>query len=241
MKNWLSGCLMATVTLFYSCGGAKKQKEGNMNGSGEQWVNMLGQKDKWHVYNKPSVFSAAWSLKDGVLALSDAEKVNGRIVNGGNMVYDEELTNFHFKFEWKITPNGNSGILFLSREDPKYGQPYETGPEMQILDNDGHPDGKIKKHRAGDLYDLVACSRETVKKVGEWNLAEIKLKDGLLQFYLNGEEVVKTTMWDDSWNQLIAGSKFKTWTDFAKFKTGKIVLQDHDNGVSFRNMMLRKL
>jgi hypothetical protein len=91
------------------------------------------------------------------------------------------------------------------------------------------------------LYDLIACKKETVKKVGEWNLAEIKLKDGLLQFYLNGEEVVKTTMWDANWNQMIAGSKFKTWANFAKSTSGKIVLQDHDNEVWFRNMMVKKL
>jgi len=241
MKICISGCFLMAGFLFLSCGGVKKQNENNMNGNEEQWVNMLTQEGKWHVYNKPGVFGESWHLKDGVLHLDASEKVNGRIVNGGNLVYDEVFENFHFKFEWKISEKGNSGLLFLSTEDPKYSQPYETGPEMQILDNEGHSDGKINKHRAGDLYDLIACKKESVKKVGEWNLAEIKLKDGLLQFYLNGEEVVKTTMWDANWNQMIAGSKFKTWANFAKSTSGKIVLQDHDNEVWFRNMMVKKL
>lgn len=236
MRILLAGCMLAAIGIA-SCGGTRMNKEAADTG----WVDMLAAKEKWHVFNKPGVFGSAWTLKDGVLHLSDEKKVNGRIVDGGNLVYDEEFTNFHLKLEWKISPNGNSGIIFLSKEDPKYGQPYDTGPEMQVLDNDGHPDGKINKHRAGDLYDLVACKKETVKKPGEWNLAEIKLKDGLLQFYLNGEEVVNTTMWDDNWNKMIAGSKFKTWADFARFKSGKIVLQDHDNAVSYRNIMIKKL
>jgi len=90
-------------------------------------------------------------------------------------VTDEEYENFDLKLEWKIAKNGNSGIIFFVHEDTaKYKATYETGPEMQVLDNDGHPDGKIVKHRAGDLYDLISCRKETVKPVGEWNAAEIK-------------------------------------------------------------------
>jgi hypothetical protein len=98
--------------LFLSCGGVKKQNENNMNGNDEQWVNMLTQEGKWHVYNKPGVFGESWQLKDGVLHLDASEKVNGRIVNGGNLVYDEVFENFHLKFEWtKKQLNSNSKIL----------------------------------------------------------------------------------------------------------------------------------
>ena len=44
---------------------------------------------------------------------------------------------------------------------------------MQVLDNAKHPDSKIIKHRAGDLYDLVTSTPETVKPALEWNHVEI--------------------------------------------------------------------
>jgi len=191
----------------------------------------------WHTYGKNTVGSA-WQVQDGTLHLDLKTKGTD---GGGDLVTDKEYSNFHLKLEWKVAPNANSGIIFYLHEDPKFKQPYSTGPEMQVLDNDGHPDGKITKHRAGDLYDLVKSSSEPVKPVGEWNKAEIISDHGNLTFILNGVTVVKTTMWDDNWKTLIAGSKFAKWEGFGTYKSGKISLQDHGNEVWYRNISIKEL
>jgi hypothetical protein len=92
---------------------------------------------------------------------------------------------------------------------------------MQVLDNEGHPDGKIDKHRAGNLYDLMGML--SLLKVGEWNTAEIISNNGQLTFILNGIVIVKTTLWDNKWKNLVAGSKFAAWKDFGTFKKGKLL------------------
>ncbi|HWK03392.1 MAG TPA: DUF1080 domain-containing protein [Puia sp.] len=189
----------------------------------------------WHSYGQTKAL-AQWEAKDGALHL---DKSKG---GDGDLVTDGTYSNFDLKLEWKISPKGNSGILFYVQEDTvKYEEPYYTGPEMQVLDNDGHPDGKIHKHRAGDLYDLIPCTRETVRPVGEWNEAEISSKNGELKLYLNGVNVVTTTLWDDNWKTLVAGSKFKRWPDFGTFKSGKIDLQDHNCEVWYRNIKIKEL
>ncbi|MCW3094011.1 MAG: glycosyl hydrolase [Ferruginibacter sp.] len=194
----------------------------------------------WHSYGKDKA-GDRWKIADGALYV-DTSKIGGKPIPGGDLVTDAEYGNFDLKLEWKIAPKGNSGIIIYTHEDTtKYKTTYNTGPEMQVLDNDGHPDGKIKKHRAGDLYDLISSSKETVKPVGEWNEVEITSKDGKLDFFLNGTNVVSTTMWDDNWKKLIAGSKFKNMPDFGTFKRGKIVLQDHGDMVSYRNIKIKEL
>ena len=194
----------------------------------------------WHTYgNKP--VGKAWKVVDGTLTLDVSEKKDGKVVGGGDIVTDKEFDNFHLKYDWKISVNGNSGIIFYAQEDSKYKWPWETGPEMQVLDNNGHPDAKIIKHRAGDLYDLISSSKETVKPAMEWNTAEIKSVNGKLDFYLNGENVVSTTLWDDNWKQLVAGSKFKNMPDFGKYQKGKLGLQDHGDVVWFRNIKIKRL
>jgi hypothetical protein len=60
-------------------------------------------------------------------------------------------------------------------------------------------------------------------------------------YFLNGENVVSTTMWDDNWNKMIAASKFKQWPGFGTFKKGRICLQDHGNYIWFRNIKIKKL
>jgi len=195
----------------------------------------------WHKYGGKPVGSA-WKVADGALYLDTTIKENWQIKDGGDIVSDSAFENFHLKLEWKIAKDGNSGIMFYVHEDTvKYKWPWETAPEMQVLDNNGHPDSKIIKHRAGDLYDLISCSKETVKPAGEWNLAEVKCLNGKLDLFLNGENVVSTTLWDDNWKKLVAGSKFVEMPDFGTYKKGKIGLQDHGNAVWYRKIMIKKL
>lgn len=194
----------------------------------------------WHTYGRPTV-GQAWKVVDGALYF-DTTRQGRRIVGRGDITTDKEYENFHLKLEWKAAPGTNSGIIFLVHEDTaRFKATYVTGPEMQIIDNERHADAKIKKHRAGDLYDLKSCSTEVAKPVGEWNLAEIKLLNGKLDLYLNGTHVVSTTMWDENWNALVADSKFKTWKDFARYRKGKIALQDHGDPVWFRNIRIKEL
>ena len=206
----------------------------------DDWVSLFDGKttNGWHTYGQPGPGSA-WKVQDSVLYL-DASSKTGR----GDLVTDSTYENFDLKLEWKIAKGGNSGIMFDVHEDTvKYKDTYETGPEMQILDNEGHPDGRIFKHRAGDLYDLIPCHQQTVKHVGEWNQVEIRLKNGKLRFTLNGTVVVETKMWDDDWNKLVAGSKFASMPGFATFHKGHISLQDHgqDEGVWFKNIQIKQL
>jgi hypothetical protein len=209
----------------------------------EGWKSLFDGKTVkgWHKYGGDPVGSA-WKVKEDYLYLDTSQKKNGSVVGGGDIVTDEEYDNFHFQTEWKIAANGNSGIIFYIHEDKKqFNWPWETGPEMQVLDNQGHPDALYPKHRAGDLYDLIACSKEVVKRAGEWNLAEIKCVNGKLDMYLNGVNVISTTMWDDNWKKMVRESKFRNMPAFGTFRKGRIGLQDHDNEVCYRNIRIRKL
>lgn len=228
------------AAVLFSCN-SPKQSNGirslNSEEKNEGWELLFDGKSTkgWHKYGNMPVGSA-WKVREGYLFLDAADKYAGDIVT------DEEYENFHLQLEWKISKNGNSGIfLFVHEDKKKYNWPWETGLEMQVLDNEGHPDGKIKTHHAGDLFDLITGSKETVKQVGEWNLAEVKCLNGKLDLYLNGENIISTLLWDNNWKKMVAASKFRNMPGFGTYQKGRIGLQDHGNEVSFRNIRIRRL
>ena len=194
----------------------------------------------WKGFNKDEPGSA-WKVENGALHLDAQQKENNQIVGGGDIITQDEFENYELSIDWKIEPCGNSGIIFNVVEDEKYGQTYLTGPEMQVLDNECHPDAKIIKHRAGDLYDMISVSEETVKPAGEWNQARLVSDHGKYTFYLNGVQTVSFEMHTPEWDSMVAASKFKDWADFGKATKGHIALQDHQNEVWYRNIKIREI
>lgn len=186
---------------------------------------------------KSNTIGAAWKVQDGALMLDTSDKA----AKGGDIITDEEFEDFELALEWKISNCGNSGVMFNVVEQDDYDYVWRTGPEMQVLDNTCHPDAKIHKHRAGDLYDLIACAQETVKPAGEWNQVRITSKKGYYEFFLNGSKVISFTMHTPEWDALVQGSKFKNMPAFGKARKGHIALQDHGDPVWFRNIKIRKL
>lgn len=242
--------LTALLLLASACGTSSTNEGSNdstaMNKGTETmeengWIELFNGNnlDGWTSYGQTTA-GDAWKVEDGVLHFdANAKKDEG--LSGGDLVTKDSFKDFHLKLEWKISENGNSGIMFFVQDDGEYGAPYHTGPEYQLLDNDGHADGKITSHRTADLYDLIVSSEEPVKPVGEWNLTEIVAKDGKLEFYLNGVNTVTTNMWTDEWDEMVAKSKFKDMPGFGKYKEGKIALQDHGDDIWFRNIQIKEL
>jgi len=189
----------------------------------------------WRQYNSDKN-SDRWKVSNGELYLDKSVKEGN-----GDIITDGEFKDYDLTLEWKIDSCGNSGVLFNVVEDPKFQATFHTGPEMQVLDNTCHPDAKIIKHRAGDLYDLISSSKETVKPTGEWNVARIVSKNAKMEFWLNGTKAVEFTMHTPEWDQMVANSKFKTMPNFGKALKGHIALQDHGDGVYFRNIKIREL
>jgi uncharacterized protein YaiE (UPF0345 family) len=216
-----------------------------INAQKKEWISLFDGKTTsgWHTYGKDAA-GEAWKVIDGALMLDPTNKQGWQIKGGGDIVTNESYGDFHLQLEWKISKKGNSGIIFFVQDEPKkYNYIWYTGPEMQVLDNDGHADAKINKHRAGNLYDLVAGVEGAVKPVGEWNLVDVINEKGTLTLKLNGVTTVTTTLGDDAWKNLIKNSKFSKGEspDFGKVFTGHIGLQDHGDQVWYRNIRIQRL
>jgi len=186
----------------------------------------------WKIYGAGPV-GDGWSAANGEIAL-----VKG---GSGYIMTEEAFGPFELSLEWKISPNGNSGIIYLVNEAPEAKTTYQTGPEMQVLDDAGHPDGQIPSHRAGSLYDFAEPFVAAAKPVGEWNEARVVFTGDRIEHWLNGQKVAESSYGDDAWREKVAASKFKSMPLFGTFPSGHIALQDHGDPVWYRNIKIRPL
>jgi hypothetical protein len=191
--------------------------------------------EHWRGYQKEEL-PAAWQVQDGNLTLEG---------KGGDIITKEQYKDFELALEWKIAEGGNSGIFFHVVEDPKHRTVYMTGPEMQILDDERHPDakqGKDGNRTAGANYDLIPPSANVVKPAGtDFNSVRLIVKDGNVQQWMNGVKVVEYTLGSPEWEEMVKNSKFNSMPDYGRGGQGHIALQDHGDKVWFRNIKIRRL
>ena len=209
----------------------------------------------WHTYNKPGSIGRKWKAEDGMLVFEGRKRfeffvadrkielgpVNKALDGGEDIVTDEAFENFELTLEWKISEAGNNGIFYTVREDKKYDENWKTSPEMQVQDNKKHKDGIIEKHRAGDLYDLIAADPIRVKPQGEWNKVRIIKNKGKIEHWLNGSKVLSYDVNSDEWKDMISKSKFADLSEFGLPGPGRIGFQDHDNRVYYKNIKIKEL
>ncbi len=236
----LSGVLI--MGLVTSCGSKGNAKKAAVKDDG--FVSIFDGKTTtgWRGYDKPAFPEAGWNVADGSLHCIGSG--TGEAGSGGDIIYDKKLSSFELDLEWKISEGGNSGIFILAQEIPN--EPiYKSAPEMQVLDNEKHPDAKLGvdgNRMAGSLYDLIPAKPQNTKPAGEWNHVHILVYQGTVVYSQNGANVVEYHLWTEDWKKMVLGSKFKDWEWFLNTaKEGYIGLQDHGNDVWFRNIKLKVL
>jgi hypothetical protein len=253
-KRFLVFSLMLTVfTLMHSCGTSTQRQEAKQELNPYNNLTLQEQEEGffllfdgqsttgWRGYNRADFPAAGWVIDNGMLKVEGAGtgEAGGK---GGDIIYDRKFKDFHLKLEWMVAEGGNSGVLYLVQEIE--GQPiWTTAPEMQLLDNEKHLEtyaGLTPLMMAGSLYDLVAASPQNANPAGQWNSAEIIIRDGLITHIQNGEVVVESEIGSPDWEEKVAGSKFAEYPWFAKYEPGYIALQDHGDNVWFRNIRLKE-
>lgn len=184
----------------------------------------------WHGFKTPGKIPAGWQAIDGTLT---------RVAEAGDLVTDRTYANFELALEWRVAPKGNSGILY--RIDPTADVTYESAPEMQVLDDEGHPDGQSRLTAAGSAYGMYPAPEGIVKPAGEWNSVRLIVDGAHVEHWLNGQRVVEYVLWTPEWERRVKASKFAVWPEYGRAQRGYIGLQDHGDRVSYRNIRVREL
>jgi len=173
----------------------------------------------------------SWEIVDGTL-----KTIPGY---GVDLISVDIYNNFELELEWKVPEGGNSGIFYFATEEGDYI--WQSAPEMQVLDDKKHSDGKNTLTSAGALYAMIAPIKSAVNPVGEFNQVRIKVKDNHVEHWLNGTKVVEYEYQSDAMWDLVAKSKFNTMPLFAKASEGHIGIQGDHGEIWYRNIRIRKL
>jgi hypothetical protein len=152
---------------------------------------------------------------------------------------EDQFDRFELSIEWRVSPSGNSGIFWHVTEEGRWV--WETGPEMQVLDNGRHPDGRSMFTSAGSNYALHAPPEDHTKPVGLFNEARILVDGPHVEYHLNGHKQCDFELGGEAFKQLVAESKFKSMPMFATKPKGHIALQDHGDRVWYRNIKIRPI
>ena len=239
MKKSLIACIVGVVIVATSAcatsnGAPVNQRMNELSAAERQdgWKLLFdgSTTNGWRNYRKQTM-SPGWTVVNGLLTRS-AE-------NAGDIITDEQYRNFDLVLDWRIAEGGNSGVFYRATQEGDYI--WQSAPEMQILDDARHADGKLPVTSAGSNFALLEAPRGVVHPAGEWNTARLVVNGNHVEHWLNGQKLLEYELGSAAWKDLVAKSKFNTMPLYGKASEGYIGLQDHGDKVEFRTIRIKVL
>lgn len=235
MKIILTTLIFALI--FAACKTNTDQKDSVAESKETQreWISLFDGEtlEGWRSFKSDTI--AGWTAENGYLtALGEGSDLSGDIIT------EEQFENFELYLEWKISPGGNSGIMFHVLEDG-YETTYATGPEYQLIDDEGFPGELQEWQKAGANYAMHVPESKTLKAVGEFNTSRIIVDGSHVEHWLNGEKVLEYELWSDEWQKLKNKGKWKDYPGYGMARKGHIALQDHGSKIWFKDIKIRIL
>jgi hypothetical protein len=174
---------------------------------------------------------AGWRVADGIVTKDGAVE---------DLVTREQFGDFELAFDWRLAAGGNAGVFYRATEE--YDHVYWSGPEYQLLDDAGHPDGRNRLTSAAAAYGLYPSPAGVVKPAGEWNSSRIVVRGDHVEHWLNGQRVVEYELGSADWQARVAASKFHEWPAYGRARRGSVAIQgDHAGRLEMRDMRIRVL
>lgn len=210
---------------------------GDTTGVGGDYTSLFDGKtlDGWRTYQNKN--GDAWSVKDGVLHCAGSESDKSDLQ--ADLITKDQYENFDFSVDWKIAPEGNSGIMYLVGEGEEAA--YLTGPEYQLIDDNNFPEKLEDWQKTGANYAMHPAPDARPNPVGEWNTTRIVVNRGKVEHWLNGTRIVSYDMGSEEWKAAKSGGKWKDTPTYGTVKKGHIALQNHGSEAWFRNIKIKQL
>ncbi|PUZ28140.1 DUF1080 domain-containing protein [Chitinophaga parva] len=201
----------------------------------EGWQLLYNGQDLhgWRAYkNQPA---DAWVSDGGTIHCLGAQNGHHRV----DLLTDSMYDSFVLDVDWKLAPKANSGILYLVNETQQ--QPYQTGPEYQLIDDAGYPEKLETWQQTGANYAMDPPLTLAANPIGTWNHTRIVVDRGKVEHWLNDKLVVKYTLWTPEWEQHKATGKWKDAPEYALAHGGHIDFQNHGDEAWFKNVKVKRL
>ncbi len=226
--------------LLISC-----QKSEPETAPASEWITLFNGNtfEGWKGYNIDGI-PPKWGIEDGIMYVSKEGNEPGKSTGfGRSIITTEEFENFELELEYRISPGGNSGVMYHIIESPNYDDDYDTGPEFQLIDNDYYRDRISAKQLTASNYDVLAPDSLDLNPAGEWNQIKLIYVNGLVEHWMNGQKVLEFTEGSNEWQEAVNNSKWVNgeFPDWGTSTKGHISLQDHGDFVEFKNIRIRRL